>query len=247
MSLKLNSPEQLAFYEELKQEGKLVDFYSENQQSIIESYGEDWLRELDEEYGPAYRNHLLMAHLIHWPAEQKNKLFELFPSLKGQFITGKHHPTILFFNLATQQILCVGLGRKNGSFYFDSETNEHVKSSYQEKMPTEYFEKLYKLDHHRFIADTLEYLDAFGSSHYEWSCFENEQDIRELLEKGPDEDGQFRFEGEDDDDDGHSKEELEEMLEEIDRLNMYMEDANNFFVRFFPDMEFYELSPGDFL
>lgn len=246
MSLKLNSPEQLAFYEELKQEGKLVDFYSENQQSIIENYGEDWLKELDEEHESAYRNHLLMAQMLYWSDVQKGKLFDLFPSLKAQFLDGKHHPSILFFNLATQQILCVGLGRKNTSFYFDSETDGDVKPSHNDVTPTSYFKSFCELDHHRFITDALEYLDAFGSSHYEWSCFENEEDIRELLEKGPDEDGQLRFEDENEDDDGHSKEELEEMLEEIDSLNMYMDDAKNFYVRFFPDMEFYELSPGNF-
>lgn len=246
MSLKLNSPEQLEFYEELKKEGKLVDFYSENHKAIIENYGDDWLKELDEEHGPAYRNHMLMAQMLYWSDKQRGKLFDLFPSLKAQFLAGKHHPTILFFNLATQQILCVGLGRKNRSFYFDSETDGDVKPSHDDVTPTPYFKSFCELDHHRFIVDALEYLEAFGSSHYEWSCLQNEEDIRELLEEEPSDDGQYRFEDEDDDSDGHSKEELEEILEEIDRLNMYMDDAKNFFVRFFPDMEFYELSPGDF-
>lgn len=246
MSLELNSPEQLAFYEELRQEGKLVDIYSENQQSIIDNYGEDWLKELDEEHGPAYRNHLLIAQVLYWSDEQMNKLFDLFPSLKAQFVSGKHHPTILFFNLATQQILCVGLGRKNGSFYFDSETNEHVKPGYQEKMPTEYFEKFYKLDHHWFMKQLLDDLEAFATSHYEWSCFPSEEEIYGLLENGPDDDGQYRLSYEESDDDGHSKEELEEMLEDMERLQGYMDDAKDTFLQFFPDMEFYELSPGDF-
>lgn len=246
MPLTLNSPEQLAFYEELKKEGKLADIYSENQHSIIENYGEDWLRELDEKHGPAYRNHLLVAQLLYWSDEQMNKLFNLFPSLKAQFIPGKHHPTILFFNLATQQILCVGLGRKNSSFYFDSETNEHVKPSYQEKMPTPYFDKFYKLDHHWFVNQLLNELEAFATSHYEWSCFPSEEEIYELLENGPNDDGQYRFSHEDSEDDGHSKEELEQMLEDMEKLQDYMDDAKDTFIQYFPNMEFYELSPGDF-
>lgn len=246
MSLKLNSPEQLEFYEELKKESKLVDFYSENHKAIIESYGDDWLKELDEEHGPVYRNHMLMAQVIRWPEEQFKKLLTLFPSLKKQYESDRGHPSILFINLAENKILWAGLGRKNNTFIIDSETNESVKPKYQEVMPTEYLKNFYKLDHHRFVADALEYLETFATSHYEWACFEDEEDIQALLELEPDKDGQYRFEYEDEDDEGHSKEELEGMLEEMERLDMYMDDAKDFYLQFFPKMEFYELSPGNF-
>jgi len=232
MSLKLNSPEQLVFYEELKQAGKLVDFYSENQQSMIEDYDEDWLKDFDEEYGYAYRNHLLMAQMLDWSDEQMNKLFQLFPSLKAQFRAGVIHPKILFFNLATQQILCVGLGRKYSSFYIDSETNVDCNPNLN----------FNHLDYHGFIDDALNYLEDFSSSRNEWwGLPNNEEDIRSLLKEEPSDDGQYRFEDEGDDDEGHTKEDLEEMLEELDRLNMIMDQAKDFYVRFFPDMDFYEL------
>jgi hypothetical protein len=246
MALTLDSLEQLAFYEELKKEGNLVDIYSENQQAMIENYGDDWLKELDEEHGSAYRNHLLMSQMLYWSEEKMAKLFKLFPSLKTQFLPENHHPTILFFNLSTQQILCVGLGRKNDTFYFDSETNASVKPGYQEVMPTAYFKSFYELDHHDFMVNALDYIEVFATSHYEWSCLENEEEILELLEEGPDEDGQYRFGDEDDSDEGHSSEELEDILEEIKKLNMYMDDAKDFYIRFFPEMQFYELSPGNF-
>lgn len=153
---------------------------------------------------------------------------------------------MLFINLSANKILWAGLGRKNNTFFIDSETNESVKPGFQEKMPTPYFANFFKLDHHRFMENALDYLETFATSHYEWACLENEDVIQDLLEGEPDKDGQFRFEYESEDDEGHSKEELEGMLEELKRLNMYINDARDFYARFFPDIEFYEISPGNF-
>ena len=36
------------------------------------------------------------------------------------------------------------------------------------------------------------------------------------------------------------------MLEDMEKLQGYMDDAKDTFLQYFPDMEFYDLSPGDF-
>jgi len=130
----------------------------------------------------------------------------------------------------------------NRRFYTDSETNSEGVRFFVDCNPTPLYLNFRDLDHHGFIEVALNYLKDFGSSCNEWDGLPKyEEEIRSLLEEEPSDDGQYRFEDEGDDDEGHTKENLEAMLEELDSLNMIMDQAKDFYVRFFPDMDFYEL------
>jgi hypothetical protein len=114
-------------YERLKATGELIDVYSEewlSKQSDDAILNSSMAKEFDEKFGVEYRSSLQVAYLCG--RDDSLEFSVVHSKLRKQIKDGTHFPDFLFFNNLTDQILCVGLGRKNRIFVLDSETNDVI-------------------------------------------------------------------------------------------------------------------------
>ena len=114
----------LQFIEKYKKLGYIVDIYSDewvNAQDPDEYYGiapED-LMAFDKEFGNEYRGHLLAVYLgnsnpeLHQELRKILKPFDDYCNIEPIGWRKISIPGLLFINLKTQEILCIGLGYKN--------------------------------------------------------------------------------------------------------------------------------------
>jgi hypothetical protein len=124
-----------SFIKKYKASGYLIDPYSDewiaavvkraNNNEINYESDQDTYESFDEDYGKQYRGHLLIVYVDIYNKELIEDLKKIYHPLKFIFdeqgsAFGTHKPDLLFINLASKQIFCAGLGRKNRLMQFDA-------------------------------------------------------------------------------------------------------------------------------
>ena len=170
--------------------------------------------------------------------ERLAQLLKIFPKFSSGFSTEYTitNTDFIAINLRTQQIILMGLGRRDqihariyrdGKFEYVnySEVEEFVNDDYEtisesdktaKSLNHQYLQKFCELDRFSLVADLFESLYYFGVSSFEFANLPHSMmDIDEARGNGPNEDGMFEIDGE----------ELSE--EDLDELERSYEEAAN--------------------
>jgi len=252
------------FIKKYKAIGNVIDPYSDewitaiskraenseiNYESDLETY-----ESFDEEYGKSYRNHLLIVYVDVYNKELVEDLKQIYQPLRyifderGNFF-GTHKPDLLFINLATKQILCVGLGRKNRLMQYDAarySAGIHVpkidildqedRSDYD----SSYVTKFKALDHDQIIEKLVFNLKTLGEY-----LLENDQlnFYPEMVSSDPNQGGLYEFE---DGREAVDQDTLNTLIESFDVNMTYIDESIEAIKSFFPMAEVADLNPEDY-
>lgn len=244
----------------LKQIGALVDVYSN-----------EWV-----EANPDF-NYFVAEDLENYQKESNNQcvghLLIISTSLDQQVVgalltaahpsfeiifgedSAMHKPDFVFINLATQQILCVGLGRKNYFFGFaigsdevkihDGNVYESIQSFRQEDAedPTFIFmHKFRALDFANIIDNFIESLYEFGVQARARDYLPlNQEIIEEIIAASPNSDGLY-----DVDDELMTLDEVRAILSEFMEADEIGNDHLYTLQEFFPDLTWGDLNTQDY-
>jgi hypothetical protein len=197
---------------ELKKLGALVDVYSS-----------EWLAEnselpdyynIDLDKGQAMSDNRCEGHLLIISTSLDSAAVgSLLPAALSYFndIVGsaaRHHkPDLIFINLATQQILCAGLGRKNRFFGFaqDEKGISIDTINFQDALQSlqapkivnanpalRYLERFVRYDYGNVVVALLEALQQFGSYASDLNHLPSSaEQIEEIIKNGPGQNGMF--------------------------------------------------------
>jgi len=251
--------------ERLRVDGELVDVYSQSffqrQPSIDEdpyapfsSDGMDYVEDLENDPdGDVFpKGHLLFIFLNDYKPEIRQALSSVYPPLENLLDNGKHNPDFLILNLYTQQMLCVGLGRKNRLFVIDAATQEPINAFglIGHGDHDDYIDKFTEHDCYETVSDFLHAVHDLGQAmsasdnvHPYGDCLEH------TLDAGPGDDGLFYIKSWDDellDDEGYSREDLTDMVDRYRQSQEAEETALKMVRVFFPQCERAELNTGDY-
>ena len=158
------------FIEKYKKSSRVIDFYSDEHMKSISRknsiYSKNTLKDLDKNFGEKYRNHLLAIYIGDENTEVMSELADIYApfgklfSLSGPSGWPLIKPDFLFISLFSQEILCVGLGRKNQIFEYelhkcianhDAEYGENRNNINSKRISTECSQEFYELDHLHII------------------------------------------------------------------------------------------------
>lgn len=209
------------FFEELAKEGLLISPYTDK-----------WIKANYKTNKPIQNvdnGEIIFIDASRFYGERLAKLLKIFPKFSSGFST-EHTTTntdFIAINLRTQQIILMGLGRKDqihvhiyrdGKFdYFNyNEVEEFVNDDFEtisesdktaKSRNLQYLQKFCELDRFRLVADLFESLYYFGLSSFEFANLPHSMmDIDEARGNGPNEDGMFEIDG-----DELSEEDLDEL------------------------------------
>ncbi len=195
--------------------GALVDVYSKQWLSANPDFSyftEDELAEYQSKSNSACEGHLLVISTSLDLPVVSNLLPAAHPGFDAYFgeRAPHHKPDLVFINLATRQILCVGLGRKNYFFGFAIGT-DHVSVNDgnvfdvvrpwrkdAEVTPSVLFMREFlQYDYAGIVPSLIESLYEFGICARTWDHLPLTPDqIEEILDQGPDGDGLFDIDDE---------------------------------------------------
>jgi hypothetical protein len=177
------TPEAINFLEKYKRLGYVVDVYSDE---YIKSLGAKAaftskdLKRYDELHGTKYRGHLLLIYVGDQESEVCEELRLLYEPIDRYFkITGLDGhwligPDLFIVNLNTQEILCVGLGRK---YDFSFELNAYLTAStlpenplqqvfHREGFSSECSNEFFALDHAGVIRKILSEFESLADAYF---------------------------------------------------------------------------------
>jgi hypothetical protein len=258
MKISQGSPKAMSLFERLKKDGDLVDIYSEDffgrQPTIAEDpdtpFLKGFLEEIEylenapeEEKKP--KNHLIFIFLDDYKKGIKEEFIEIYPPLK-KILSGWHAPDFLILNLYTQQMLCVGFGRKNGLFIIDAKTAKSI--NYFGSASNEDYDYISKFTDHdvsEAVNDFLTALHELSYLMYEYDNLRgNVETVSTAIDSGPSEDGFYYIE--DEDDVGYTESEIKELLNDYNELQAGEDKAMKMIKVFFPQCQRGELNTGDY-
>jgi hypothetical protein len=258
MKISKGSPKAMSLLEHLKKEGDLVDVYSENffgrQPSIADDphapFSKDTLEEIDylesepeEEKKP--KNHLLFIFLDTYKRDVIDKMQQIYPPLKRIFSAG-HAPDFLLLNLYSQQMLCVGFGRKNRLFIIDAKTAKPI--NYFRSATSADYEYMGIFTDHDINEAVNDFLTALAELSYfmfEYDQLPGNEDMISLaIDAGPSDDGFYYIEGADSD--GYTEVEINDLLNQCNDFHAGENKAMKMINIFFPQCERGELNTGDY-
>lgn len=245
---------------ELSALGALVDVYSSEWLNAHPDFPDFNVADLEEYQARSHNmceGHLLIISTSLDDEAVSTLLPAAYPSLTDVVNPkiGNHKPDLIFLNLATQQILYVGLGRKNRIFGFaigaedvelrDGYIEDVIRPSDDEEStdPTFlYMREFIKYDYSGIVSDLIEALYEFGMDARAYDHLPlNIHEIEEILDDGPDDDGMFDI-----DDELLTLEEVQALLAEFERID----DSGNHNLRtlqqFFPDISWSDLNTQDY-
>lgn len=239
--------------------------------ALVDVYSKQWLdahpnfpycnaTDLDEYQttsSNACEGHLLVISTSLDEPKVAELLIAAYPAFKASFSEDApyHKPDIVFMNLATQQILCVGLGRKNQLFGYavgaeeveiDDDNVQDVTSTDQieaANTPTLLFMREFvQYDYAGIVTRLIDSLYEFGVSARAWDHLPlNPELIEEILEQGPDEDGLFDIDGE-----MMSLEEARDVIAEFAQADDWGNENLSCIQDLFPELTWADLSTGDY-
>ena len=263
----------IALLEKLQQKGDLVDVYSKSffdrQPSIkddpnaaFSKEGFEWLvneyeNDPDTDYKPV--GHLLFVYVDDCKEEIKKEIINVYKPLAKLIDAGKHNPDFLIINLFTQQVLCIGLGRKNRLFVIDAVSGANVNAfgllggihpgGLMTGEDHGFMDRFTQHDVYECVSDLIHAVDKLGVSLFAYAGMPvGPDEIQNTLDLGPKENDLYQLEdcGVSINDEGFTKEELIQMLEEangyLDDIDKSIEGINIFF----PECYSGDLNTGDY-
>ena len=234
----------------LKQLGALVDVYSyewlaTQPQDVY--FGTGDLEEYQQKSDNLCVGHLLIISTSLDLQAVGDLLTAAHPGFKAIFGEESvyHKPDFIFINLATQQILCVGLGRKNQIFGYALGTEEiHIRSGnvYDSIQPWRhkdsedptlvFMREFLAYDRAGIVEVILEALYLFGECAYNWDHLPLTPDqIEEVIDAGPNSDGLY-----DVDDELMTLDEARAVIKEFEKTDEFGRDNLDRLQLFFPEL-----------
>lgn len=178
-----------------------------------------------------------MAVLVgQYDQKTKDLLIAAHPVLESRFTTrGVHHPNLLFFDLETNRIYCLGIGRKARFFEFDA-SGEEVDSAHMDRLTAIDPDGLIRSNKGSF----LDYCQALANQ----ACIgPSTWEIKDRLAQ-VDEDGIWRDPF--DDETETTREELEKMLKAQEDYEDDQRTSLDELARFFLGIGDIQIDPGDY-
>jgi hypothetical protein len=204
--------------------------------------------------------HLLFVFLDEQKSELIQAFSDVYSPLKNLLANGKHKPDFLILNLYTQQMLCVGLGRKNQIFIVDAGTGEDVDAF---GLLTGTPSDIFGVSHNNpYMVNFIEHdvckatkkliiaLDELGASIIEYKRMSGSpESIENSLSEGPNSEGVYVIKDCDGDvvDEGpYTKEDLNQMLKELKKYVKKMDESMKTINAFFPQCDRWDLDTDDY-
>jgi len=258
------TPEVQNFIKKYKASGHLIDPYSDEWISQVANRAEnneinyesdlDTYASFDEEYGMDYRNHLLIVYVDFYNKELIEDLKKIYQPLKYIFEEqgssfSTHKPDFLFINLATKQILCAGLGRKNRLMQFDAARYAAAKHEPQidvlgdgtgSNFDSKYVAKFTALDHDEIIDKLIFNLKTLGEYLLENAHLNF---YPEIVSAEPNNKGLYEFE---DGRDPVDQNGLDALIDSSDMYTSLINESIEAIHVFFPKAEVADLNPEDY-
>lgn len=240
--------------------GALVDVYSKQWLSANPDFSyftEDELAEYQSKSNSACEGHLLVISTsLDLPAVS-NLLPAAHPGFEAYFgeRAPYHKPDLVFINLATRQILCVGLGRKNYFFGFavgaeevkisDANIYESIQLSREpesQEPALVFMREFLKYDYAGIVSTLIEALYEFGICAREWDHLPlNPEEIHSIISDGPNADGLYDVDGQ-----SMTLEEAQDVISELERTHDYGEEFLGTLQHFFPELTWGDLNTQDY-
>lgn len=245
---------------QLTELGALVDVYSKQWLDAHPNFpycNANDLAEYQATSSNACEGHLLVISTSLDESVVAELLMAAYPEFES--VLGKtapfHKPDLIFINLATEQILCAGLGRKNQLFGYAVGTSDvwvndanvqSVTSADQieaAKNPALLFMREFvQYDYAGIVTRLIDSLYEFGVSARAWDHLPlNPELIEEILEQGPDEDGQFDIDGE-----MMSHEEARDVIAEFESADSWGNENLSCIQDLFPELTWGDLNTQDY-
>ena len=241
------TPEAIKFIEKYKKTGHIVDFYSDEHIDSLDpsatSYSVEDLKDFDKLHGTAYRGHMVAIYIGDEGQEMLDELASIYRPFKKLFsLTGHsgldlHKPDFLLINLATREILCVGLGRNNSVFSYELHRNLDRKNG----ASTSCSPKFSELDHYGIAQQTIESLESFGNNLNEFNDLPGNADVFVVKNES---DGLYYLE--DFDEDGMTEQEVAQLESSYAQCIEGMDESLMALREFFPLADNSELNTGDY-
>ena len=245
---------------ELSALGALVDVYSEEWLNAHPDFPDFNVADLEEYQARSHNmceGHLLIISTSLDDEAVSTLLPAAYPSLTDVVNPkiGNHKPDLIFLNLATKQILWVGLGRKNQLFGFavgaedvklrDGNIDDVIRPSEDQESadPTFlYMREFLKYDYTGIVSDLIESLYEFGIYARAFDHLPLNPDlIEEVLDEGPDGDGMFDI-----DDELLTLEEVQALLAEFEEAENLGHEHLETLQQFFPEITWSDLNTQDY-
>lgn len=246
--------------DQLQQLGALINVYSNewlSKNPKFPSFGTEELADFDSQSGGACSGHLLVISTSLDSDAVTDQLLAAYPGFAVAFGADSdyHKPDFVFINLATQQILCVGLGRKNYVFGYalgadsvlinDANVRDIIDRSFDstaQDATLAFMSEMVKHDHGNVVINLIESLYEFGVSARAWDQLpSNPEVIEEILEIGPNEDGLYDI-----DDELMSEEKVREVLEEFEQADSWGKENLSVIQDLFPELTWADLNTQDY-
>ncbi|BDT75803.1 hypothetical protein [Polynucleobacter sp. KF022] len=206
----------------LKESGHLIDVYSKEWMSKANNaaFNEKVFDKLVKLHGDRFTHHLLVVSLSDYNKEIEQGFLDVYPRLSKVLSDGVHLPNFLFINLYTQQLLVVGLGRKNSFFAIPVDVDLSLDMSNLSQ--NSYIKEFTALDCSGVIDEICRSVEALGI------CFCEYEDL---------------YASQDDDLSEDEQAELEDQMSEVFERQAKMRDV---IANYFPDFDETEINSGDF-
>lgn len=243
------TPEAIALINQLKKSGNLIDVYdreriqSEEAPYLVTS---EMMDEFDKKYGTEYHHHLLAIFIDD--SVDIQELISVYPDFAEVFNSEVYEPSLIFINLATQQVYActrTRKGRTTNTFIPHpsgiKEIGSVLKSMYRDEHAEERNDILRKLDYAGVIDILDDALGTISSADYDLVYREIDSGhIQDMLARGPSKHGVYikdswGDEEDDEQEDGITQDELDDAIEEIEDLESDLTDAIEVFSKFFPE------------
>jgi len=205
----------------------------------------------------ACEGHLLVISTSHDESIVGEQLMATHPGFVPVLGEGSHYnkPDFIFINLATQQILCIGLGRKNYLFGYAIGTNDVLidDSNVQDVTSTDqidsastptllFMREFVKYDYAGVVSRFIDSLYEFGVIARTWDNLPlNPEQIEEILDQGPDGNGQYDIDGE-----MMSLEEARSVVGEFEAADDWGKENLSCIQDLFPELTWGDLNTQDY-
>lgn len=261
----MNVKEAAKFIQQYKDAGHIADVYSA-----------DWLKKHPdfplfseyelEDYQKASRRkcvgHLHVIHFDNYSPELPTALGTLYKPFQLAFDNAYHKPDLVFVNLLTEQIFCIGLGRKNDFFFYELGKEKVVyrevavlkalcnanygkvdETSIEFKKLKRSIEKFTRYDYGRVLEYLVEALAEFGQLACDWDHLPLNSDLIDQILSSPPTgpNGLYEVDG-----DYMSRFEVEQILEKLELINELGKEHLNTIQWFFPFVEWCDLNTQDY-
>lgn len=245
---------------ELTALGALVDVYSKKWLSTHPDFSHFSLEDLAEyqlKSNGACEGHLLVISTSLELTAVSTLLPATHPGFTAFFLeeVRNHRPDLIFINLATKQILCVGLGRKNQLFGFaigsddvsirGGNVNDVIRPWLQHVKvdPTVLFMREFlQYDYAGIVSSLIESLFEFGLCARAWDHLPLTPDqIEEILDQGPHEDGLYDI-----DDTMMSHDDARNVIAEFEKVDEWGKENLSTLQELFAELTWGDLNTQDY-